>query len=142
MSTDNNIEKIFPDTLKTLSDLIAFKTVSGESNIDLIDYCEKKLSKLGATFVRTYDKKKKRVNLFATLNENSNGNKKGIIFSGHTDVVPASSKNWSSDPFIAVEKDNKVFGRGACDMKGFIACSLAFETAIATSLAFPNPIPT
>ena len=46
MSTDNIIEKIFPDTLKTLSDLIAFKTVSGESNIDLIEYCEKKLSKL------------------------------------------------------------------------------------------------
>ncbi len=68
MSTDNIIKKIFPDTLKTLSDLIAFKTVSGESNIDLIDYCEKKLSKLGTTFIRTYDQEKKRVNLFATLN--------------------------------------------------------------------------
>ncbi len=131
MSTDNIIEKIFSDTLKTLSDLIAFKTVSGESNIDLIDYCEKKLSKLGATFIRTYDQEKKRVNLFSTLNGNSNGNKKGIIFSGHTDVVPASSKNWSSDPFVAVEKDNKVYGRGACDMKGFIACALAFAPIFA-----------
>ena len=61
MSTDNIIEKIFSDTLKTLSDLIAFKTVSGESNIELIDYCEKKLSKLGTTFVRTYDEENKTI---------------------------------------------------------------------------------
>ena len=131
MSTDNIINKIFPETLKILSDLIAFKTVSGESNVDLIDYCEKKLSRLGATFTKTYDQEKKRVNLFATLNNNLNNNKKGIILSGHTDVVPASSKNWSSDPFIAVEKDNKIYGRGSCDMKGFIACSLAFAPIFA-----------
>ena len=66
MSTNNIINQIFPETLKILSDLIAFKTVSGESNVELIDYCEKKLSNLGATFTKTYDKEKKRVNLFAT----------------------------------------------------------------------------
>ena len=104
MSTNNIINQIFPETLKILSDLIAFKTVSGESNVELIDYCEKKLSKLDATFTKTYDQEKKRVNLFATLNNNLNDNKKGIILSGHTDVVPASSKNWSSDPFVALEK--------------------------------------
>ena len=49
----------------------------------------------------------------------------GIILSGHTDVVPASAKGWSSNPFIASERDNKIYGRGSCDMKGFIACTLA-----------------
>ena len=56
----------------------------------------------------------------------------GIILSGHTDVVPASAKEWSSDPFVAREKDNKVYGRGSCDMKGFIACTLVLAPFFAS----------
>ena len=125
MSTENNLDPIFKNSLKILSDLIAFKTISGENNNSLINYCNEILNKLGATSFKTYDDEKKRVNLFATLKAKNPGKKKSIIFSGHTDVVPVS-KDWNTDPFVATIKDEKVFGRGACDMKGFIACTLAY----------------
>ena len=70
--------------------------------------------------------KKKELICFATSKSKSHpAKKKPIIFSGHTDVVPVS-KNWLTDPFVATITNNKVFGRGTCDMKGFIACSLAY----------------
>ncbi|MDC1039829.1 acetylornithine deacetylase, partial [Candidatus Pelagibacter sp.] len=90
-----------------------------------IDYCDEILKQLGATSFRTYDDEKKRVNLFATLKAKNSNNKKPIILSGHTDVVPVS-KGWSSDPFTATIKGDKLYGRGSCDMKGFIACALAY----------------
>ena len=125
MSTENSLDVIFKNSIKILSDLIAFKTVSGEDNNSLINYCDEILNKLGASSFKTYDDEKKRVNLFATLKAKIPSKKKPIILSGHTDVVPVS-KDWSTDPFVATIKDEKVFGRGTCDMKGFIACSLAY----------------
>jgi len=126
MATQKNIiDQIFPETLKILSELIKFQTVSGTSNLKLIEYCEKRLGKLGATSFKTFDETKKRVNLFSTIAGKQKLNGGGIILSGHTDVVPASAKEWSSNPFVATEKNNKVYGRGSCDMKGFIACALA-----------------
>ena len=126
MATQKNIiDQVFPETLKILSELIKFQTVSGTSNLKLIEYCEKRLSKLGATSFKTFDETKKRVNLFSTIAGKQKLNGGGIILSGHTDVVPASAKEWSSNPFVATEKNNKVYGRGSCDMKGFIACALA-----------------
>jgi len=128
----NIVEEVFPETLKILSELIKFQTVSGTSNVKLIEYCEKKLSKLGATSFKTYDEAKERVNLFSTIFGKQKLNGGGIILSGHTDVVPASAKEWSSDPFVATEKDKKIYGRGSCDMKGFIACSLALAPYFAS----------
>ena len=128
----NIIDEVFPETLKILSDLIKFQTVSGTSNLALIEYCEKKLSKVGALSFRTSDEANKRFNLFSTVNGKGKVNGGGIILSGHTDVVPASAKEWSSDPFISAEKNNKVYGRGTCDMKGFIACSLALAPYFAS----------
>ena len=125
MSTENNIDTIFKDSLKILSDLIAFKTVSGEDNNSLINYCDEILKKLGATSFKTFDDEKKRVNLFATIKSKKTNGKKPVILSGHTDVVPVS-KSWSTDPFKATIKGDKLFGRGSCDMKGFIACTLAY----------------
>ena len=125
MSTENNIDAIFKDSLKILSDLIAFKTVSGEDNNSLINYCDEILKKLGATSFKTFDDEKKRVNLFATIKSKKTNGKKPVILSGHTDVVPVS-KSWSTDPFKATIKGDKLFGRGSCDMKGFIACTLAY----------------
>ena len=125
MSTENNSELLFNNSVKILTDLIGFKTISGEDNSSLIDYCDDILKKLGATSFRTYDDEKKRVNLFATLKAKNSNNKKPIILSGHTDVVPVS-KGWSSDPFTATVKGDKLYGRGSCDMKGFIACALAY----------------
>ena len=133
MATQKNIiDQVFPETLKILSELIKFQTVSGTSNLKLIEYCEKRLSKLGATSFKTFDETKKRVNLFSTIAGKQKLNGGGIILSGHTDVVPASAKEWSSNPFVATEKNNKVYGRGSCDMKGFIACTLALAPYFAS----------
>jgi len=125
MSTENNLQTLYENSVKILTDLIAFKTISGEDNNSLINYCDEILKKLGATSFKTFDNEKKRVNLFATLKSKKSNGKKPIILSGHTDVVPVS-KSWSTDPFKATIKGNKLYGRGACDMKGFIACALAY----------------
>jgi len=127
----NIIDQVFPETLKILADLIKFQTVSGTSNLKLIEYCEKKLNKSGATSFKTFHKSGLQANLFSTINGKEKLNSEGIILSGHTDVVPASSNEWSSDPYIAQEKDNKVYGRGSCDMKGFIACTLVMAPLFA-----------
>ena len=78
---------------------------------------------MGAVSFRTYDEEETRVNLFSTIKAKKKSKKKPIILSGHTDVVPVS-KGWATDPFDATIKDDKLFGRGSCDMKGFIALSL------------------
>ena len=70
----NIIEEVFPETIKILSELIKFQTVSGSSNIDLIDYCEKKLGLLGASSFKTFDKAKLRANLFSTIAGKKNSN--------------------------------------------------------------------
>jgi acetylornithine deacetylase len=125
MSTEINLNELYNSSIKILTDLISFKTVSGEDNSDLINYCEEYLHNLGATSFKTFDDDKIRVNLFATLKAKNSTNKKPIILSGHTDVVPVS-KGWDTDPFTATIKGDKLFGRGSCDMKGFIACALAY----------------
>jgi len=123
---------LFEKSIKILKDLISFKTISGENNSSLINYCENILSKSGATSFKVFDAEKKRVNLFATLKAKKSNGKEPIILSGHTDVVPVS-KGWSTDPFVAEIKDDKLYGRGSCDMKGFLACSLAFADIFSKS---------
>jgi len=123
---------LFEKSIKILKDLISFKTISGENNSSLINYCENILSKSGATSFKVFDADKKRVNLFATLKAKKSNGKEPIILSGHTDVVPVS-KGWSTDPFVAEIKDDKLYGRGSCDMKGFLACSLAFADIFSKS---------
>ncbi len=132
MSTENNLKHLYDNSIKILSDLIAFKTISGEDNNQLINYCDEILKKFGATSFKTFDKDKKRVNLFATLKAKKPNGKTPIILSGHTDVVPVS-KGWTSDPFKVEIKDDKLYGRGSCDMKGFIACTLAYAPIFSKS---------
>ena len=122
MSIESNL---YEKSIKILTDLISYKTVSGQDNNELINYCERILNELGIETFKVYDDDKKRVNLFGTLKAKKTNGKKPIILSGHTDVVPVS-KGWSSDPFTATIKGDKLYGRGSCDMKGFIACTLAF----------------
>ena len=123
---------LFEKSIKILKDLISFKTISGENNSSLINYCEDILTKCGASSFKVFDDEKKRVNLFATLKAKKPNGKEPIILSGHTDVVPVS-KGWSTDPFIAEIKNEKLYGRGSCDMKGFLACSLAFAEIFSKS---------
>ena len=130
MSTENN--NLYKNSVEILTDLISFKTISGEDNNSLINYCDEILKKNGASSFKTFDQDKKRVNLFATLKAKKPNGKMPIILSGHTDVVPVS-KGWSSDPFKATIKGDKLYGRGSCDMKGFIACTLAYAPIFAKS---------
>ena len=91
MSIENNL---YEKSIKILTDLIGFKTVSGQDNSELISYCEKILNGIGATTFKVFDDDNKRVNLFGTLKAKKTNGKKPIILSGHTDVVPVS-KGWS-----------------------------------------------
>ena len=124
--------KLYEKSIKILTDLIGFKTISGENNSSLINYCEDILKNNGASSFKVFDENKKRVNLFATLKAKKNNGVEPIILSGHTDVVPVS-KGWSTDPFKAEIKGDKLYGRGSCDMKGFLACSLAFAEVFSKS---------
>ena len=129
MAIDNNLHE---KSIKILTDLIAFQTVSGTDNSKLINYCEKILNDLGIETFKVFDDEEKRVNLFGTLKAKKTNGKKPIILSGHTDVVPVS-KGWSTDPFKATIKNEKLYGRGSCDMKGFIACTLAYAPVLTKS---------
>src|SRR5215469_1613172 len=102
------------DLIKTL---IGFDTTSRGSNLNLIDYAQGLLERSGARCRRIYDESGAKANLFATLGPDGDG---GYVLSGHSDVVPVDGQNWSSDPFQADVREGKLFGRGACDMKGFL----------------------
>jgi len=111
-----------PSSVEMLRRLIAFPTVSRDSNLDLIHYVRDYLKPFDADIRLTHDDGKRKANLFATLGPRG---ERGIVLSGHTDVVPTEGQAWETDPFNMVEKDGKLYGRGASDMKGFIACVLA-----------------
>ncbi|MBO6895435.1 MAG: acetylornithine deacetylase [Roseibium sp.] len=105
-----------------LERLISYPTVSIDSNLDLISYAADRLERAGARLTVSNDPSGTKANLFATLGPDRDG---GIVLSGHTDVVPALTEEWRTDPFELVARDGNLFGRGTCDMKGFIACVLA-----------------
>ena len=101
--------------------LIAYPTVSRDSNLELIHFIREFLGPYDAELRLTHDDDRRKANLFATLGPRG---APGIVLSGHTDVVPTEGQAWDTDPFNMVEKDDRLYGRGACDMKGFIACVL------------------
>ena len=88
MSTEINLEELYNNSVKILSDLIGFRTISGEDNSALINYCEDYLHKLEATSFKTYDKEEKRVNLFATLKAKKTNGIKPIVKKMTNDVKP------------------------------------------------------
>lgn len=108
--------------LDMVSRLIAFPTVSRDSNLGLIETVRDYLGTLGVKSRLTYDASRKKANLFATLCE---GSQPGLILSGHTDVVPVDGQTWDTEPFSATIRDGRLYGRGSADMKGFIGTALA-----------------
>ncbi len=108
--------------VELLDRLVAFDTTSHRSNLEAIAFIEERLRELGAACRLTYDDARGKANLYATLGP---ADRLGIMLSGHTDVVPVAGQLWSTDPFRLIEKDGKLYGRGAADMKGFIALCLA-----------------
>lgn len=112
-----------------LSELVAYPSISADSNVAIIDFLAAALQASGAQVWTEPDATGQKLNLFATIGPDSPG---GVILSGHTDVVPVADQPWSTDPFILTERDGKLYGRGSCDMKGFIAACVTMAPVFAT----------
>ena len=114
-------ENTTPKVTDLLAKLVGFDTTSAKSNMALIGFVQDYLDGQGiaSTLVTSGDGEK--ANLYATIGEGDGG----VGLSGHSDCVPVEGQNWTSDPFTLTERDGKLYGRGTCDMKSFIACVLA-----------------
>lgn len=115
-------------TIGHLADLIGFDTVSRNGNRDLIDHMATYLGALGARIAILPDATGQKANLIASFGPED---APGIVWSGHTDVVPADEPEWQGDPFSARVADGRLYGRGACDMKGFAACAMTVAPRLA-----------
>lgn len=124
MNANNEAAVTMPSTeaLNMIERLIAYPTVSRDSNLGLIEWTRDYLGAMGVKSRLTYDATGKKANLFATLGE---GKRPGIVLSGHTDVVPVDGQAWDTDPFTATIKEGRLYGRGSADMKGYIGTVLA-----------------
>ena len=105
-----------------LAHLIGFDTTSRDGNLPLIAFVEDYLDGWGVPHFRVDYEANKKTNLFATIGPAIAG---GVVLSGHTDVVPVDGQPWTSDPFTLTQRGERLFGRGTCDMKGFLAVCLA-----------------
>ena len=105
-----------------LARLVAFDTESAKSNIPLIRFVEDYLAQHDISSQRVSTPDGEKASLFATIGPSD---APGLALSGHTDVVPVAGQTWDSDPFTLTERDGKLYGRGSCDMKGYLACALA-----------------
>jgi acetylornithine deacetylase len=112
-----------PASLAMIERLIAMDTTSRNSNLELIHDVRDYLAALGVESHLTFDESGEKANLYATLGPSDRG---GIALSGHSDVVPVDGQDWTSDPWRASERDGRLYGRGACDMKSFIGVALAY----------------
>ena len=108
--------------IEMLDKLISFDTVSRNSNLSIIEFIKDYLQSYGVKSHLVYNDDKTKSNLYANVGPSELG---GVILSGHTDVVPIDGQNWSSNPFKIKEANGKIYGRGTCDMKGFLAICLA-----------------
>ncbi|WXL28023.1 acetylornithine deacetylase [Ectopseudomonas mendocina] len=118
-----------------LARLIAFPTVSRDSNLALIGFVRDYLEGLGVACELDYNSDQSKANLYARFGPDIPG---GVLLSGHTDVVPVDGQNWTVPPFELTERDGRLYGRGTADMKGYIACVLA---AVPQLLSAPLRVP-
>ncbi len=124
-----------PASQAILEKLVGMDSTSSKSNLQIIEAVADDLAALGAQIRLTYDDDRRKANLFATIGPDD---RPGIVLSGHTDVVPVTGQDWSSDPFRLNERDGRLYGRGSADMKGFIAACLALAPEFAARrLAVP-----
>jgi acetylornithine deacetylase len=118
-----------------LDKLVSFPTVSRDTNLPLIDWVEDYLESHGITAHRVWNEDRTKASLYAHIGPEVAG---GVVLSGHTDVVPVDGQVWSSDPWMVTERDGRLYGRGTCDMKGFVALALAaVPLALAADLKRP-----
>ena len=119
-----------------LAKLISFDTTSRNSNLELISWVEDQLVPLGFECRRIENSEGDKSNLWSRIGPDVPG---GLVMSGHSDVVPVDGQPWETDPFDMTEIDGRLFGRGTCDMKGFLALCLAFAPKFA-ALDLKKPI--
>ncbi|MGA0382073.1 MAG: acetylornithine deacetylase [Arenicellales bacterium] len=110
------------ESIALIERLVGFETVSRDSNLPLIEFVESYLDDHGVASRRVPSHDGHKSNLIATVGPEEEG---GVVLSGHTDVVPIDGQDWSSDPFVIRRDARRLYGRGTCDMKGFIAIALA-----------------
>jgi acetylornithine deacetylase len=123
---------VSPQALELAQALVRINTVSANSNLQLIDLVREELARHGVDCRLTFNEERTKANLFATLGE---GKPAGIILSGHTDTVPWDGQDWVFDPLGGDIEDGKLYGRGAADMKGFIAVAVAHAESFLHSKA-------
>ncbi|HVI31549.1 acetylornithine deacetylase [Phenylobacterium sp.] len=111
-----------PAALEILQTLVGFDTTSRGSNLELVGWVEAYLDRHGVPHRRVPNAEGDKSNLLATIGPAEPG---GVVLSGHTDVVPVDGQPWSTDPWTLTEKDGRLYGRGTCDMKAFLALALA-----------------
>ena len=104
-----------------LDRLVAFPTVSRDSNLDLVDWVESYLAGHGIAVHRHWNDDRTKAALFAHVGPLVPG---GVVLSGHTDVVPVDGQAWTRDPWVVIEQDGRLYGRGTCNMKGFDALAI------------------
>ncbi|WP_186155368.1 acetylornithine deacetylase [Burkholderia gladioli] len=114
-----------PISLDWVRDLVAMDTTSRVPNLGLIETVRDALAERGIASTLTHDKREGWANLFATIPAHDGTTDGGVVLSGHTDVVPVDGQDWDSDPFKPAIRDGRLYGRGTCDMKGFIGAALA-----------------
>lgn len=119
---NKSLRELSPALEDMLSKLLAFETVSRDSNLNLIEFIKEYLFSLGIDSTLIFNDEKTKANLYARLGPEGDG---GVMLSGHTDVVPVDGQDWHVAPFQLTELDGKCYGRGSADMKGFLACVLA-----------------
>jgi acetylornithine deacetylase len=129
------VESTLSRAISILERLVAFDTESTRSNLALIDYVEDYLRGLGVATVRVPNERGDKAALHALIGPAVDG---GVVLSGHTDCVPVEGQAWTSDPFALTRRGDRLYGRGACDMKGFDACCLAMTPDL---LAMPLRLP-
>jgi acetylornithine deacetylase len=104
--------------------LVTFDSSSYNTNLPVVDFIEGYLDRPGVRFRRHPSEDGTKANLIVALGPEPDGTRSGLVLSGHMDVVPAKETNWDTDPFALTEREGKLYGRGACDMKGFLALSM------------------
>jgi acetylornithine deacetylase len=122
-----------------VSRLVEIETVSRNSNLGLIETVRDFLGGLGLETHLTYDARRTKANLFATIPAADGRVDGGIVFSGHTDVVPVDGQDWHTDPFRAVIKEDRLYGRGSADMKGYLGALLSIAPEL-TNARLADPV--
>ena len=110
------------EAIEVLERLVAFPSLSARPNHDITGYIRDYLAGHGIGSALSYEETGERANIFATIGPDVDG---GVILNGHMDVVPVEGQDWTTDPFLLTRKGDRLYGRGAVDMKGFLACVLA-----------------